>query len=222
MARHADAGRAVLAPLTLFLALQATFTMQSELRGLQADAADRAREISARIDGRLWSDRNALELLASSSFVAGRDWPRAYTQVVWAQHDHPGWKNVILTDVWTRREVWQTRSQAVASPSLPDSISTYVDAGHGRSDIGGVSRDGPGCPCVTIHAPVLEAGALRYLLTAEIGTEDFQRIVRASAPVGGVAALVDRAGRFIARSLDDKHRAGLPASLFAPRRHRPQ
>jgi signal transduction histidine kinase len=208
-------GAAVLLPLTLFLALQATFSMQAQLRGLQADAANRAREISARIDGQLWSDRNALEVLASSEFIAGRDWPKAYTQVAWVQRDHPSWKNVILADVSARREVWETRSHAIAPPSLPDFIMAYLDAGRSGTDIGGVSRETPDCPCVTIHAPVREAGALRYLLTVEIATSDFQRIVRAFAPAGGVASLVDRNGRFIARSLDDKRRVGFPASLLA-------
>jgi signal transduction histidine kinase len=208
-------GAAVLLPLTLFLALQATFSMQAQLRELQADAANRARETSARTDGQLWSDRNALEVLASSEFIAGRDWPKAYTQAAWVQRDHPTWKNVILTDVSARREVWETRSHLVAPPSLPDFIAAYLDAGRGGSDIGGVSGEAPDCPCVTIHARVREAGALRYLLTVEISTSEFQRIVRASAPVGGMASLVDRDGRVVVRWPDDRRRVGFPANLAA-------
>ena len=207
-------GAAVLLPLTLFLALQATFSMQAQLRDLQADAAGRAREISARVDGQLWSDRNALEVLAASEFIGGGDWAKAYTQVAWVQRSHPGWRNVILTDVRTRQEVWETRSQAGSQRPAPDSVAAYLDSGRHDLSIGGVSGGPSYCPCVTIHAPVFEAGVLRHVLTAEVGTEAFQQIAMAPAPPGGVAALIDHDGRFIARSLDAKGKVGLPATPF--------
>jgi signal transduction histidine kinase len=207
---------ALILPLVLFMALQGAFTMKAERASIEQDAAARAREINAQIDGQLWSDRSALEVLTSSQFLTAHDWRGAYDRIGRVAADRPRWKTVILTDVRAGRELFETRTPLGASRLPRPSVAAYLAGGKAVARIDGVDAAGPtpDCPCVTVHVPVLEKGVLAYVLSAEIGTEDFQAILKSHAPAAGVSAIVDREGRFIARSLDYPAKVGKPATAY--------
>ncbi|MEO6151729.1 MAG: ATP-binding protein [Croceibacterium sp.] len=82
--------------------------------------------------------------------------------------------------------------------------------------IGGATRDGRYCPCVQMHVRLsgkLQNAALTLFLSPAV----FQKIAMAQAGGSDVAALVDRRGNFIARTLDAEQRFGLPASVYVRR-----
>lgn len=205
---------AVLLPLVLFAALQAAFSMRGLRRAIEAGASSRAREIEVAIDGRLLADQSALDVLSTSHFLAVHDWAGARDRVGGVQRTRPRWRNVVLTDARTGEEIWETRSApSRARPARPW-IRDYLTGGSGAPTITGIVGGVPDCPCIAIHAPVLERGAVRYLLTAELGTEDFQNVLVARTAPGSLTAVVDRQGRFIARSLDYRGMLGKPATRF--------
>ncbi|MDQ0462531.1 signal transduction histidine kinase [Caulobacter ginsengisoli] len=209
---------ALVLPLVLFVALQGAFAMQAQRRSIEQDAAGRAREINAQVDGQLWSDRSALEVLSSSQFLIARDWPGAYDRISRVVAARPRWKNVILTDTATGREIFETRSALGKNRPARPSVRAYLAGGGAKAQIDGVGdMTSPGCPCVTLHVPVLEKGVLTYVLSVEMGTEDFQAILKSHAPETGVSAIVDTKGRFLARTLNYRGKAGKPATIYVRR-----
>lgn len=205
---------AVVLPLILFAALQAAFSMQGLRRQIEADAMGRVREIESAVDGRLLADLSALEVLSGSQFLVKHDWAGARERVLGVQRRRPRWRNVVLTDAATGTEIWETRSAEAGAPARPWIAEQLAKRPSDLvlSGITGVVGQAPACPCIAIHAPVLEYGMLRYLLTAELGTEDFQAVVgRRQTPIL-LIAIVDRQGRFIARSLKGKRWLGKPAT----------
>ncbi len=205
---------ALVLPLVIFVALQGAFTMRIQRLAIEQDAAARARQINAEVDGQLWADRSALEVLTTSQFVVSRNWRGAYDRFKGIAADRPRWKNIMLTDAETGQELFETRS-AFGAPKAPrPSIAAYLAARRTAAQFDGVAARGPGCPCITLHVPVIEKDALVLLLTVEIGVEDFQAILKSHAPDPGVSAIVDRQGRFIARTLDPANRVGKPATIY--------
>jgi signal transduction histidine kinase len=204
---------AVLTPVILFACLQGASMLRAQRQAIETSAASHARDINTAIDAKLMVDQAALEVLSSSQFLVAHDWQGAKQRVEGVRATRPRWRNVVLTDVLSGQEIWETRSQTGARPARPW-IKLYLQAPASAPPITGLVGSGPDCPCVAIHAPVLEAGRLRYLLTLELATNEFQDAVMARAPPGTVTALVDGQGRFIGRSVGMPDRLGKPATHF--------
>lgn len=204
---------AVLMPVILFASLQAASSMRAQRQAIEARASIRAQEINNAVDAQLRVDQAYLDVLSSSQFIIIRDWAGARRRVEGVQRTRPRWRNVILTDATSGKEIWETRSAAVPRPARPW-IAQYLRSGARTAQITGVvgaSLDRPG---VAIHVPVFEAGQRRYLLTLELNVDEFQAIVAAKTLPGTVTALVDRNGLFIGRSLSFADRLGKPATHF--------
>ena len=75
-------------------------------------------------------------------------------------------------------------------------------------------RAGDGCPCVTLRQPLPNTP---YDLVVLTDPGLYQRILKGVVKEGEVAALVDRKGNFIARSLDFENRVGTPATIYVRR-----
>jgi len=205
---------ALILPVVLFIALQAAFSMQT-LRGqIEADALGQSREINAAIDGRLLSDESALQVLATSQFLIAHQWTLAEGRVAGVQRIRQGWRNVILTDLGARREIWETRLGKPKSLPLRPWIAAYLKGGARAPDITGIVGDRPDCPCVAIHVPVFERNTPRYVLTLELDPGDFQKMLVAYAPAHSTSAVVDRDGLFIARTVAYPKKLGTPATHF--------
>ncbi|MDP2260769.1 MAG: ATP-binding protein [Caulobacter sp.] len=206
-------GVALVLPLLLFVALQAAFSMQTLRSQIEADALERARAVNAAVDAELRAELSALEVLSTSELIVSRDWPRARARVADVQRARPAWRDVTLTDVAARREIWATTS-ASDSGSIRPWVAAYLGDGAATARFGGVVRAGDGCPCVTVHVPMIEAGAPRHLLSLRLAPAAFQDILLSHAPAGSTSALVDRDGIFIGRTLDYHEKLGTPATRY--------
>ena len=206
---------AIVLPLVVFIALQGAFTLRQQRLAIEQDAASRARQIDAEADGLIWADRSALEVLATSNAIRDHDWARAYGRLKGVTDIRPRWQNVVLTDASAGRELFETRAPfpQAQRPARP-AIARYLASKPTAPVIAGIGGDTPGCPCVTIHAPVLEDGKLAYVLTVELSPDDFQAILMSHAADAGVSAIVDRDGKFIARTVDYRARLGKPATIY--------
>ena len=173
----------------------------------------RARVVNAAVDGLVLADESALGVLTSSPYVVSHDWPGAKRRLATVQAERPRWRDVFLTDLRTRRVLWDTADTVVPQSPAPPWMAGHL-ANPLSPPIGQTVADGPGCPCVTIHVPVIEAGAPRYLLSAKLGTRDYQAALLANSPAGGVSAIVDSTGRFLARTTAYETRVGAMATRF--------
>ena len=204
---------ALILPLVLFAALQAAFSMRTVRAQIESTAMAQSREINALVDGQLRADQSALQVLSISQPLVERDWPAARRRAADIARLRPAWKNLILTDARTGREVWATHPGQPASQMRPW-MSDVLGTGAEPPPFTGIVSTVPECPCVAINVPVLEAGSRRYVLTAEISPQMFQDILLQKAPAHSTSAIVDRNGLFIARTVAYPTKLGTPATHF--------
>lgn len=202
---------AIALPLVLFVALQSAFAMKTLRQEVEADALNRARTVNSAIDAALTADQSALAVLSGSHFLATHEWPAAGERLSEVQATRPAWKNLVVSDLATGAILLETRPGSGAARSrymLPVGLTP------GRAVFGGVAGAAPDCPCVAIQTPVFERQSPRYLLTLYRGTDDFAAIAVGHTPPGGVTAVVDRDGLFVARSKAHRQRLGQPATRY--------
>lgn len=207
---------AIFLPLLLFAAVQVATVLRDQAREVESQARDRAQKLNAVIDGQLWSDLSALDVMSSSVLIEHQDWPQALNRLTRIEADRPRWKNVILTDLASGQELWET-ARPLGEPRPPrPSIRAWLASGRKTAAIFGIWPGPPPCPCFVLHRVVFENGRPTYLLSAEIGPQDVQSALMAAAGAQGdvVSGVVDAEGRFLARSRNPAGRVGRLASGF--------
>lgn len=206
---------AVFLPLAVFIALQLASSFSAQHADLELETLESAARVNAYVDAQLAADRSALEMLSGMSSLAAGEMVRAQARARREVAKRPRWKNLILTDVAERKELWSTAAP-MSDPAPPrPSVAAYLDAGADGNPYGDIQGEPPLCPCVSAHVPVEIDGATRYLLTVELGTEEFQEYLLASQrSVSGISGIVDRKGKFIARTMDYEARLGTSATEY--------
>jgi len=202
---------AIVLPLVLLAAIASAFGLNDQRRQIEADALARANSATARVDGELMAEKSALEVLAVSRAMRNHDWGAVRSQIERVGERRPRWRNVILTDAAARREIFQTVAHlGETRPARTDALD-YIDGAGKGFQVGGMAGKPPS---LVLHSPVFENAALAFVLTLELDPSDFQAILMSAQPEGGVSAVVDRNGRFIARSLDPKGKVGELATPY--------
>lgn len=205
---------AALAPVVVFAATMAAGSFRDQARQTEVLYLAEAREVNARLDGELMADLSALSVLSSSTFISARDWRSARQRALQVMELRGTWRDVFLTDARTRREVWNARTDLdTPTPTRAHALEFLgtPSASARIADLGGV---GPGCPCFVLHQPIYDGSTIEYLLTAEISVDEAKRILDAHVKAPDVGAIVDRKGKFIARTLLHNQRLGHPSSKY--------
>ena len=205
---------ALMLPVVLFAALQAAFSMRTLRAQIESTALAQSREINALVDGQLRADQSALQVLSTSQHILDRDWPAARQRAAGVARLRPGWKNVILTDVRTGREIWATHPGPATRTPMRPWMAKLLGPGGEPAPFTGVVGTAPECPCVSINVAVPEPGPPHYVLTAEVSPQMFQDILLPKAPAHSTSAIVDRNGLFIARTVAYPTKLGTPATHF--------
>ena len=65
---------ALVLPTVVLLVLEVSFSLREERQEVEAQALDRATQVSAMVDGRLSSDLSAMRVLAIAQSAEKRDW----------------------------------------------------------------------------------------------------------------------------------------------------
>ena len=201
-------GAALALPIVLLVVIQLTFAFSRERAEVEARTLAQASEIMALVDARLQSDLVLMEVLASADVVEGGQWRAAYERAGEIAALNPHWRDVIVSDLETERQVFSLR-QDVNAGALNAAVSDDPQP------VGRVLREGPGCPCVYLNAPIGDDG--RYRLTVALDPSVFQEIVQSQAPADAITALVDRDGAFVARSQEFAERVGTPSTEYVRR-----
>lgn len=188
------------APAAVVLAIILALVLGREQDRQRLQSVVTSRTVMAEIDARARADAAALRVLASHESIVAGDWRAARTRAITVLRDSPGWRAVVLTDRGGQ-PLFDT-----LEPSARPSFALRADEPL-RSSRGGVYARGPGCPCVAVHQAVPSAPGAT--LTVLVDARVFQALLLQHIDeAGGVTAVVDGSGRFIARSRDYARRAG--------------
>lgn len=202
-------GIALLLPAMTVLILQTYNGYRSEAAARQAQALAAADGLLLLSDARAASDLAAVRLLAGSQYIKDRDLVAGARRAQEAIAVIPGWTAVILSEFDSGRILFAaTETEVTREGTLPPLLVEDLR----RGGIGRVVREGPHCPCVYMHAAVPGQGGA--VLSVAVDPQVFQDMLRHELPAGAIAAIVDRDGKFIARSLDYGNRVGTPATQY--------
>ena len=204
----------ILLPLLILGGLQlyqAVNARRLELEGLSRQRAD---EVMRLVDSEVSSEFKLARVLASATSLKQADVPAAYARAREFVAVSGSWRSVRLSKPNDGLELFDLRRplSAVPRPARADVMNYAREPGF-KLGVGSVVFDQDGLAVIPLQVPVIRSGRLQYVLTIEIDPASLQRVASARFPpesiVGGV---VDRDGRFVARSLDYRHRVGRPGS----------
>lgn len=203
-------GGALLLPAVVLIALQMNAVYRLDLNHAEVQTTASADALVILADARVKADLAALRILSTSTILGASDIDAAIRRAEGAIEQTPGWVSLSLTDVAARRVIFRATAygpqRGQGAPFIPASVPPW------SGQIDGVERTGPDCPCVRLHMAVRARPG--HVLTAVIDPVVFQRILLERLPDDAVAAIVDRDGEFLARSVDYSARVGTPATEY--------
>ncbi|HEY5756549.1 MAG TPA: response regulator [Steroidobacter sp.] len=207
-------GVAATLPTVVFVAVGAFYFLRAERARVEADTLGRSEIATMLVDGRLRRDLAALGVLTSSVDLAKGNLREFYFRVHRVKPANPAWRTVVLIDARTGQELFDLR-RPFGEPRPLDAVHVQAlnDIRQSGRPIAG-SITSPPEALAWVYAPVSGEGELRYVLGAGIEPQAFQELLMAVAGTGTTAAVVDRQGRFVARTLNFEKRVGTPATEF--------
>lgn len=199
----------ILLPAVLVIGFVFREVSLGQLREVERQAQEAADLMVVLADSRAQADITALRVLSQSRYFASGDIDGGAARAQDTINLVPGWMAVTLSNSLTGEVVFRTARTDTTSggSALQSTLSTQSESG-----FGGIERDGPQCPCVYLRVPV--ASLPRLGLTAVVDPQFYQEMLMERLPAGAVAALVDRSGNFVARSVNYDERVGTPATQF--------
>jgi signal transduction histidine kinase len=200
-------GAALALPIVVLVVIQLSFAFGRERDEIERRTIDQAQQIVELADARIASDFALMDVLASADVIERHQWPAAYARAREIAALNPHWRNVIVSDVAANREIF-----SLAHPYQSRTRDINPAIYEGVAQVGGVYREGEGCPCVYLNKPISADG--RYMLTVALDPEAFQTILASHAPEDAISALVDREGAFVARSVEFEERVGRPSTPY--------
>lgn len=188
-------------PTVILFAVSLTLALTRQSERVEASAAASVQRTLAEIDTQLSADRKALRVLTTANTLRRGDLAGFRTRALQAVDLLPGWKGVM---------VMQGDGQVLLDTAGPPSIRRPRPR-----PTASVWRDGAPCPCIAIAEPIPDRSG-QYLV-ALIDPVQFQTLMMKAVEPGQVVAIVDRQGRFAARSVDYAARVGTPATAYVRR-----
>ena len=200
----------VLLPVIIFSAVFMAFDAQSKRHLVEATALDKARRASNVIDIDLSRSIASLRVLSTSHLMLPGNWLAAKARAEEVRDLNSDWDAVSLVDMRTGNLLFSTTG--ALAPVSVDVLRNMVPGDDVAID--GIGRRTGHCTCI-LMAKRLKAPQQDLALIVELDPSGFQQILLSETPQKNiVTAVVDRQGRFIARSLDYEARLGTPATHF--------
>jgi signal transduction histidine kinase len=207
-------GVAATLPTLVFVAVGAFYFLRAERARVETATLGRSEILTMLVDGRLRRDLAAIGVLSSSVNLAQGQMPEFYERVRRVLATNPAWHTLALLDVRTEREIFDLRRPFGApAPLTPTHIEGLQQVRRQQAAFAGSISPAPEA-LVWVYTPVVYDRELRYIITAAVSPRVFQDLLLAIAPAGSTAAIVDRDGTFVARSLHFETRVGTPATNF--------
>lgn len=207
-------GVAATLPTVVFIAVGAFYFLRAERARVEADTLGRSEIATLLVDGRLRRDLAALNVLTSSVDLAKGNLQEFYGRVRRVQAANPAWRTLILIDALNGQELFDLRRPLREPTGLNEvHAQALTSIRQNPGPIAGSIAPPPEA-LAWVYAPVSSDGELRYVLGAGIEPQAFQELLTAVAAPGTTAAIVDRQGTFVARTLNFESRVGTPATEF--------
>jgi signal transduction histidine kinase len=195
---------AAIAPVIVLLAASGAVSLRDRNDASRAEVTAAVRGVNALMDRDVLVTQSALRVLADAPVFQRMEWPVARVRTAGVMADHKNWRNVILTNAQTGQEIWDMREIA-AKPMRP-AVAEFLKTGEQISNLSGGER--PDCPCFMVHEAIPKLGPPRFVLSAELSPLELQRSLRNVTPASYTGAVVDRDGKFIARTSDFEAKRG--------------
>ncbi|MDO8911281.1 MAG: response regulator [Phenylobacterium sp.] len=204
---------AVMLPLLILTGLQLYDGVNTRRLELEALSRARAGEIMRLVDAQVMAEVRLGRVLSLADSIKQDDAARAHGRAREFREAAGSWRTVRLSDPHAGLELFDLRRPASAQPRAagPD-VAALGRKPFTAMVVEGVVRDA-GAHGIALHMPILRDGQLRYILTVELDPRAFHNIAAPRYPAETVvAAVVDRSGRFISRSLRYEATVGHPGS----------
>lgn len=207
--KYLAVGAAAALPLIIVLFLQFSGLAEQKAR-VESETLARAEQIARLIDAQMNSELRAMQVLAMSHAVVAEDWKRAKQKIQAVANYNPHWKNVFVYDVKKNSLVL-----SLAGGDLKDPPSAIANLKPLQFATGGIKINANGQPQVRLYVAIPSKEVLaRYILAVTIDPSTVQEILTQRSPPNTIAAVVDRAGNFIARSHEPEKFTGKPATAY--------
>ena len=200
---------AMLIPSVLAIGLVFQSVAKEHVKEAEHMAVDAADIMMLLSDARAQSDVTSLQLLAQSRVFEATDPSVAIARTQESLDLLPGWISIGLRNAITGQisfEVTRKNINRGTGDALPKAATSI------KNSVGGVERTAPLCPCIYIQVPLQHLPD--FVLSAKIDPKVYQAILLGLFPDDAVAAIVDRDGNFVARSVNFDERVGTPATQF--------
>ena len=197
---------AALVPLLMFWIIAGGFKAREERRAIEVSALATSETLQVRVDGVIERHLAGLAALATTTSLRSGDIVAFRARAAELITLNPGWVAVSLVDA---RSGAPLADIGAGSRNL---TLTPRTAGDKAPTLAGYAR-GTGCPCLVFTRAATFAGRLA---TVRLFTSN-REIAGMLPPNDGdyaLSAVIDPAGRFMARSLDGERRFGTPGSTY--------
>jgi signal transduction histidine kinase len=207
-------GVAATLPTVVFVAVGAFYFLRAERTRIETETLGRSEIATMLVDGRLRRDLAALGVLTSSIDLAKGNLREFYFRLQRVMNANPAWRTIVLIDARSGQELFDLRRPFGAPEALAEVHALALqDVRQAAAPIAGSVTRAPEA-LAWVYAPVLNDGEVRFVLAAGIVPEVFQELLAAVAKPGTTAAIVDRQGAFVARTLNFDELVGRPATEF--------
>ena len=196
--------------MIIFLSLQFGFSYRAERAEVENRALERVHRIMDMVETELERSRASARILSLSSSIDKADWRETDFRARRLMAINRDWKAIRIWDLREQRALIDTRRPALLTRALAPAQLAALPAGTAVF-VGDIRRN---CLCTRLFAPVVRDGRIPYMVIVDLDARAFQNLLLAATPNGTVTALVDRNGRFIARSLHFEERAGRLSTHF--------
>ena len=211
---------AALLPVLLFGVVLAALFARGERLETERGLRSAARALSVALHREFETHIRSLQILATADELDRRDLRRFHTLAARAVEASPAWEAVMLVDPGGEQLV-STRvpyGSPLPRTGIPEVIArTIADRRPAVSDLfpSSLTRR----PVIALTVPVVRGEGVRYVLTSTTSPERIQALLGSErVPAGGLAAVVDRSGVIVARTLGAERFVGRPGDpMFAGR-----
>jgi signal transduction histidine kinase len=204
-------GVAAMLPTIVFAAVSVFYLLRLDRERIQSAAIRNAASISAIADARLQRDLAVLSVLGNSTSLDEPNWLSFYRRAARIVAGN-GWAELLVIDGATRRVLYRLpgefeRVDAPLEPRHRDAVAVVLNSN--EISVGEVERADE--PTIWVYAPTPHSKQ-HLVLAVALHTAPFQRTLMTHTAEGTTTAMLDRAGNFIARSVNYEERVGTPAT----------
>ena len=197
---------AALIPLLLFTVFQSGFAAREEQRSIEARSLAEAESVIVASDAIIARTTGALDALATVRALAEGDVAGVRRRAGEVAALNPNWITVELVRARDGAILFDLRRPSGAA-------TAETGAAPRGTSVGRLVRDGAGCPCVAVDRAAAGPDG-GYVVRVLLAAEPFLRLLPLAGKQYEVSALVTPEGRFIARTLDQEGRFGVPGSRY--------